>query len=84
MLVWEPRTGGSRAEAGAGDVLEGSGGGADGGCFGSLPLTPGHGGDDLAEGAAAQLVLRQDAELVARVRLQILHQEVLSPHRHRE
>lgn len=47
-------------------------------------LTPGHGGDDLAEGAAAQLVLSQHAELVARVWLQVLHQEVLSPRRHRQ
>lgn len=47
-------------------------------------LTPGHGGDDLAEGTTAQLVLRQHAELVARVWLQVLHQEVLSPRRHRQ
>lgn len=52
------------------------------GVFWGAPLTPGHGGDDLAEGATAQLVLGQDAELVTGVRLQVLHQKVLSPRRH--
>lgn len=54
------------------------------GVFWGAPLTPGHGGDDLAEGATAQLVLGQDAELVTGVWLQVVHQKVLSPHWHRQ
>lgn len=54
------------------------------GVFRGAALTPGHGGDDLAEGATAQLVLGQDAELVTGVWLQVLHQKVLSPRWHRQ
>lgn len=44
-------------------------------------LTQGKGGHNLAEGATAQLVLGEDAELVASVWLQVLHEEVFSPRR---
>lgn len=66
MLVWELMRGDSRAETGASpQCLRALGGqellqGAH-----RPPLTPGHRGDNLAEGATAQLVLGQDAELVA-------------------